>query len=72
MADSKPSSTSGSSHRGGSGNFAANPQCAAEVGRKGGENSHSGQRAASSERHGGNFAADRERASEAGRKGGRH
>jgi general stress protein YciG len=46
--------------RGGAGNFANNPQRAAEAGRKGGQMS------------GGNFAKDRERAAEAGRLGGRH
>ncbi|TDY80423.1 UNVERIFIED_ORG: hypothetical protein C7429_103413 [Pantoea allii] len=47
-------------HRGGSGNFAENPEKASEAGRKGGQNS------------GGNFANDREKASEAGKKGGEH
>ncbi|MBB4862162.1 general stress protein YciG [Pseudomonas nitritireducens] len=46
-------------HRGGEGNFAEDPQRAAEAGRKGGSNS------------GGNFRNDPQRASEAGRKGGR-
>lgn len=41
-----------------SGNFASDPQRAAEAGSKGGHES------------GGNFANDRERAAEAGRKGG--
>lgn len=48
-------------HKGGQasgGNFANDPQRAAEAGRKGGQQS------------GGNFANDRERAAEAGRKGG--
>jgi len=45
-------------HRGGSGNFAENPEKASEAGKKGGQNS------------GGNFANDREKASEAGKKGG--
>lgn len=45
-------------HRGGSGNFAENPEKASEAGKKGGHNS------------GGNFANDREKASEAGKKGG--
>jgi len=49
-----------SRHRGGSGNFAADPKRAAEAGHKGGQ------------RSGGNFARDRERAAEAGRKGGQH
>ena len=44
--------------RGGSGNFAHNPQRASEAGRKGGQMS------------GGNFAHNPQRASEAGRKGG--
>ncbi len=47
-------------HRGGSGNFAENPEKASEAGKKGGQNS------------GGNFANDREKASEAGKKGGQH
>lgn len=46
-------------HRGGSGNFAANPERASEAGRKGGAIS------------GGNFRNNPERAVEAGRKGGR-
>ncbi|HCF4094232.1 general stress protein [Pseudomonas aeruginosa] len=50
-------------HKGGQqsgGNFANDPERAAEAGRKGGQQS------------GGNFANDREKASEAGRKGGQH
>jgi len=47
-------------HRGGSGNFAENPEKASEAGKKGGHNS------------GGNFANDREKASEAGKKGGQN
>ena len=47
-----------SSERGGSGNFANDPERASEAGRKGGQQS------------GGNFANDPQRASEAGRKGG--
>ncbi|MBU9811032.1 general stress protein [Rahnella sp. C60] len=47
-------------HRGGSGNFAEDPERASEAGKKGGQKS------------GGNFANDRERASEAGKKGGQH
>ena len=47
-------------HRGGSGNFADNPQKASEAGKKGGQNS------------GGNFKNDREKASEAGKKGGQN
>ena len=47
-------------HRGGSGNFAENPEKASEAGKKGGQNSS------------GNFANDREKASEAGKKGGQH
>jgi len=58
MAERNQSSSSGSSHRGGSGNFAEDRERASEAGRKGGEAS------------GGNFANDPERASEAGRKGG--
>lgn len=45
-------------HRGGSGNFAEDPQRAAEAGRKGGQVS------------GGNFKNDPQKAAEAGRKGG--
>lgn len=45
-------------HRGGSGNFAENPQKASEAGKTGGQKS------------GGNFKNDREKASEAGKKGG--
>ncbi|MCX2194381.1 stress-induced protein [Pantoea agglomerans] len=47
-------------HRGGSGNFADNPQKASEAGKKGGQSSG-----------GGNFKNDREKASEAGKKGGK-
>ncbi|GME46937.1 stress-induced protein [Pantoea agglomerans] len=47
-------------HRGGSGNFADNPQKASEAGKKGGQSSGSG-----------NFKNDREKASEAGKKGGK-
>lgn len=47
-----------SGRRGGAGNFAENPERAAEAGRKGGSIS------------GGNFRNNPERASEAGRKGG--
>src|SRR5882757_6189796 len=63
--------------RGGSGNFANDPERASEAGKKGGERSHGGssqhqQGGPSSGQRGGagNFANDRERASEAGRKGG--
>jgi uncharacterized protein len=49
---------SNTEHRGGSGNFAEDPQRASEAGREGGKQS------------GGNFANDPQRASEAGRKGG--
>lgn len=45
-------------HRGGSGNFAEDPQRASEAGRKGGQVS------------GGNFKNDPQKAAEAGRKGG--
>ncbi|VXC44800.1 Stress-induced protein [Pantoea brenneri] len=48
-----------SGHRGGAGNFAEDPERAAEAGRKGGRIS------------GGNFRNNPERASEAGKKGGR-
>ncbi|KAF6628379.1 stress-induced protein [Pantoea sp. EKM10T] len=47
-------------HRGGSGNFADNPQKSSEAGKKGGQSSG-----------GGNFKNDREKASEAGKKGGK-
>ncbi|MGC0941482.1 KGG domain-containing protein [Pantoea agglomerans] len=47
-------------HRGGSGNFADNPQKASEAGKKGGQSSG-----------GGNFKNDREKSSEAGKKGGK-
>ena len=47
-------------HRGGSGNFADNPQKASAAGKKGGQSSG-----------GGNFKNDREKASEAGKKGGK-
>jgi general stress protein YciG len=58
--------------RGGSGNFANDPQRASEAGKKGGENSHGGQQnqTGGSKDQQGNFANDREKASEAGRKGG--
>ena len=49
-------------HRGGSGNFADNPQKASEAGKKG-EKSSGGS---------GNFKNDREKASEAGKKGGQN
>jgi general stress protein YciG len=70
MAERKQSE---SSHRGGSGNFAEDPEKASEAGRKGGEHSGGGRSASSGSTHpggSGNFAEDRERASEAGRKGG--
>lgn len=63
--------------RGGSGNFANDPQRASEAGKKGGEQSHSGQQQQGGGSGGqqgggnpGNFANDKEKASEAGRKGG--
>jgi general stress protein YciG len=62
--------------RGGSGNFANDPQRASEAGKKGGERSHGGQQqqggSSQDQQSGnpGNFANDREKASEAGRKGG--
>ncbi|MDB5360221.1 MAG: hypothetical protein JWO51_1518 [Rhodospirillales bacterium] len=65
------------SHRGGSGNFADDPQRASEAGKKGGERSHGGQASGhqpASTQQGsgksGNFADDRAKASEAGKKGG--
>jgi uncharacterized protein len=71
------------SQRGGSGNFANNPEKASEAGKKGGQQSHGGsqdpgrqgQQGGTSKPGGqsggsGNVADDRERASEAGRKGG--
>lgn len=61
--------------RGGSGNFANDPQRASQAGQKGGEHSHGGQQSQSGGSKGqqggsGNFANDPQRASEAGRKGG--
>ncbi|ADD79038.1 general stress protein YciG [Pantoea sp. PA1] len=50
-------------HRGGSGNFADNPQKASEAGKKGGKSSGTGG--------GGNFKNNPEKASEAGKKGGK-
>jgi uncharacterized protein len=68
---------SGGSERGGSGNFANDPQRASEAGKKGGQQSQGEsqsdrqQGSGGSERGGsGNFANDPERASEEGRKGG--
>jgi general stress protein YciG len=60
--------------RGGSGNFANDPEKASEAGKRGGEHSHSGQKEAGQSHRGGssNFAEDGEKASEAGRKGGEH
>jgi general stress protein YciG len=57
--------------RGGSGNFANNPQRASEAGKKGGEHSQGGSQGGGRDNPG-NFANDREKASEAGRKGGQH
>jgi hypothetical protein len=61
--------------RGGSGNFANDPQHASEAGKKGGEHSHGQQNQGGGSQgqqggNPGNFANDREKASEAGRKGG--
>jgi uncharacterized protein len=74
-----------SNQRGGSGNFANDPERASEAGRKGGQQSHQSSGEADKSQQGGsgrsggqqgggsgNFANDRERASEAGRKGGEH
>ena len=65
------------SNRGGSGNFADDPQRASKAGKKGGERSHgnqaSGHQPASTQQgsgKSGNFADDRAKASEAGKKGG--
>lgn len=58
--------------RGGSGNFAANPQRAAEVGRKGGENSHKGARRTASSGTHGRAANPGEGRDRSGDKGGRH
>ena len=74
MANEKQSGT----QRGGSGNFANDPERASEAGKKGGENSHGGsQKGSGSQSESGgsrggssNFANDREKASEAGKKGG--
>lgn len=75
---------SGTSQRGGSGNFANDSEKASEAGRKSGQHSHqgsaksdesgeAGSESSGKERGGsGNFANDPERASEAGRKGGEH
>jgi len=52
--------TESGTKRGGSGNFANDPERASEAGKKGGESSH------------GNVANDREKVSEAGKKGGDH
>ncbi|WP_367273681.1 general stress protein [Parvibaculum sp.] len=67
-------------HRGGSGNFAANPERAAQAGRKGGRMSggnfrNNPERAAQAgqkggQASGGNFRNDPKRAAQAGRKGG--
>jgi general stress protein YciG len=70
----------GGSQRGGSGNFANDPERASEAGKKGGEHSHGGespQRGSQKEGGGsrggsGNFSTDRDKASEAGKKGGEH
>jgi general stress protein YciG len=63
-------------HRGGSGNFANDPERASEAGKKGGESRTQHQQSAGSQHQqqggGGNFANDPKRASEAGRKGGQH
>jgi general stress protein YciG len=60
-------------HRGGSGNFANDPQRASDAGKKGGQHSHgSQQQSGNPQQQGGNFADDPQRASEAGRKGGQH
>jgi general stress protein YciG len=73
-----------SNQRGGSGNFADDPERASEAGRKGGQQSHQGSGQSEKSQQGGsdssgqqrggsgNFANDPERASEAGRKGGEH
>jgi len=77
----KDSQKSTSSEKGGSGNFANDPQRASEEGRKGGQQSHQGTSQHSSDhkqsggtQHGGsgNFADDPQRASEAGKKGGQN
>lgn len=64
-------------NRGGSGNFADDPQRASEAGRKGGEHSHgkqaSGHQPASNQQGNGSsggFADNHSKASEAGKKGG--
>jgi general stress protein YciG len=73
-----------SNQRGGSGNFANDPERASEAGRKGGQQSHQGSDQTGKSQQGGSdssgqqrggsgkFANDPERASEAGRKGGEH
>ena len=70
----------GGSERGGSGNFANDPQRASEAGKKGGEHSHGGgsqqqqgeNNPGGSRSGAGNFASDPERAREEGKKGGEH
>lgn len=60
-------------HRGGSGNFANDPRCASEKGRKGAQQQNQqggGQGQQSGQGNLGNFDNDREKESEAGRKGG--
>lgn len=66
------------SQRGGSGNFANDPERASEAGKKGAQ-SRTGEEHGSAEANdsiksggSGSFANDPERASEAGRKGGEH
>jgi general stress protein YciG len=49
------------------GNFANDPERAAQAGKKGGQHSHDGGGKTSKD---GNFATDHEKASEAGKKGG--
>jgi hypothetical protein len=73
-----------SNQRGGSGNFANDPERASEAGRKGAQQSHQGSGQTDKSQQGesdsagqqrggsGNFANDPARASEAGRKGGEH
>jgi general stress protein YciG len=56
-----------------SGDFANDPKRASEAGKKGGEQSHGGQKGGSSSAQqggAGNFANDREKASDAARRGG--
>ena len=71
MDEKKQRAIAGKGGQGSGGNFANDPERAAEAGRKGGEHSHGGQTPGGHQGRG-NFAEDRERESEAGREGGEH